>query len=381
MKERGKRVIDLLIKNAKTIDGQLIEVAIHQGSIVDVESKVAYEVADVKEVIDLKGESYVSAGWIDGHVHCFEKMDLYYDFPDKVGVESGVTTVIDAGTTGAENVGQFYDLAKQAKTNVFALLNISKWGIVEQDELADLSKIQRDLIEEALAQYGDFIIGFKARMSKTVIGDNGIIPLEMAKEIQAKHFKDLPLMVHIGSVPPELEETLSLLTPGDIVTHCFNGKGNGIYDASKESIKPFAWEHYRRGLVFDIGHGTDSFNFTVAERAFKEGMKAHTISTDIYSRNRLNGPVFNFATTLAKLHMVGYSWPEIIDKVTAAPAKVFQLAGKGHLAAGYDADLTIFKLVEGEQTLVDSNGNERQANEWLEPVKVIVGGKQYDINL
>ena len=110
-------------------------------------------------------------------------------------------------------------------------------------------------------------------------------------------------------------------------------------------------------------------------------MKAHTISTDIYSRNRLNGPVFNFATTLAKLHVVGYSWPEIIDKVTAAPAKVFQLAGKGHLAAGYDADLTIFKLVEGEQTLVDSNGNERQANEWLEPVKVIVGGKQYDINL
>lgn len=374
-------MIDLLIKNARTIDGTRIEIAIKEDKIHEVGQALTYDATDVAEVIDLKGESYVSAGWIDGHVHCFEKMDLYYDYPDKVGVESGVTTVVDAGTTGAENVGEFYDLAKAAKTNVFALLNISKWGIVEQDELADLSKIQRDLIEKALAKYGDFIIGFKARMSKTVIGDNGIIPLEMAKDIQAKHFKELPLMVHIGSAPPVLEETLSLLTAGDIVTHCFNGKENGILDRSTGKIKAFAWEHYRRGLVFDIGHGTASFDFDVAETAFAEGMKAQMISTDIYSRNRLDGPVFNFATTLAKLHVVGYTWPEIIEKVTIVPAKVFKLEDKGQLVAGYDADLTIFDLVESTQTLVDSEGNERQASEWLQPVKAIVGGKQYDINL
>lgn len=374
-------MIDLLIKNAKTIDGKRIEIAVQSGKIHEVGATLTYDAADVSEELDLGGDSYISAGWIDGHVHCFEKMDLYYDYPDKVGIESGVTTVIDAGTTGAENVGEFYDLAKAAKTNVFALLNISKWGIVEQDELADLSKIQRDLIEEALAKYGDFIIGFKARMSKTVIGDNGIIPLEMAKDIQAKHFKELPLMVHIGSAPPVLEETLSLLTAGDIVTHCFNGKDNGILDRSTGKIKAFAWEHYRRGLVFDIGHGTASFDFDVAETAFAEGMKAHMISTDIYSRNRLDGPVFNFATTLAKLHVVGYSWSEIIEKVTMVPAEIFKLEGKGQLVAGYDADMTIFNLEESMQTLVDSEGNERQASEWLQPVKAIVGGKQYDINL
>ena len=79
----------------------------------------------------------------------FEEMTLYYDYPDEIGVKQGVTTVIDAGTTGAENIHRFYDLAKEAKTNVFALVNISKWGIVEQDELADLSKVKKELVQRS----------------------------------------------------------------------------------------------------------------------------------------------------------------------------------------------------------------------------------------
>ena len=103
-------------------------------------------------MIDLSGNSYLSAGWIDDHVHCYEKMNLYYDYPDQIGVQKGVTTVIDAGTTGAENIRDFYQLTKSVKTNVYALMNISKWGIVEQDELADLTKIQEDLVRSALAE-------------------------------------------------------------------------------------------------------------------------------------------------------------------------------------------------------------------------------------
>jgi dihydroorotase len=97
----------------------------------------------------LDSDVFLSAGWIDDHVHCFEKMNLYYDYPDQIGVEKGVTTVIDAGTTGAENIHEFYTLAQEAKTNVLALVNISKWGIVEQDELADLSKVKEALVKSA----------------------------------------------------------------------------------------------------------------------------------------------------------------------------------------------------------------------------------------
>lgn len=365
---------DLIIKNGRTIDGKPIEIAINAGKIVKVSDTIE---AKSKEVLELAADSYLSAGWIDDHVHCFEKMTLYYDFPDEIGVKKGITTVIDAGTTGAENIHEFYDLAKQAKTNVYALVNISKWGIVEQDELADLSKVKEELVHKALAELPDFVVGIKARMSKTVIGENGITPLEMAKKIQ-KENNDLPLMVHIGSAPPELDEILAHMSKGDVLTHCFNGKPNGILNKETDQIKDFAWAAYDKGIVFDIGHGTDSFNFHVAEAALKEGMKATSISTDIYIRNRENGPVYDLATTMEKLRVVGYEWPEIIEKVTEAPAKNFHFDTKGHLKEGYDADITVFTIEAGHKTLTDSNGFTREAKELIKPVKTIIGGTVYD---
>lgn len=367
-------MFDLLIKNGKLITGEKVEVAVKDGAILAVETEIE---SSAKEVLDLEGKHYLSAGWVDDHVHCYEKMTLYYDYPDEIGVTKGVTTVIDAGTTGAENIGEFYELTKAVKTNVYALVNISKWGIVEQDELADLTKIQADLVRERLAEFPQFIVGIKARMSKTVVGENGITPLELAKDIQREN-QNLPLMIHIGSAPPELHEVLDLLDEGDVLTHCFNGKPNGILDRKTDQIKDFARAAYEKGIVFDIGHGTDSFNFHVAEVALKEGIKATSISTDIYHRNRENGPVYDLATTMEKLHVVGYSWEEILDKVTAVPARYFHLEKKGHLKAGYDADLTIFDVEDGEKTLTDSNGFTRVAKEVIKPVKTIIGGTIYD---
>lgn len=367
-------MFDLLIKNGKLITGETVEVAIKDGVILNVDTNIE---SSAEKVIDLAGEHYISAGWIDDHVHCYEKMTLYYDYPDEIGVTKGVTTVIDAGTTGAENIGDFYEIAKNVKTNVYALVNISKWGIVEQDELADLTKIQADLVHDCLAKLPQFIVGIKARMSKTVIGENGITPLELAKDIQRKN-QNLPLMIHIGSAPPELQEILEVLDDGDVLTHCFNGKPNGILDKETGQIKDFAKAGYEKGIVFDIGHGTDSFNFHVAETALKAGIKATSISTDIYHRNRENGPVYDLATTMEKLRVVGYSWEEILDKVTAVPAKYFHLAKKGELKTGYDADITIFDLADGEKTLTDSNGFTRTAKELIRPVKTIIGGAVYD---
>lgn len=365
---------DLIIKNAKTIKNEPIEVAITNGKIV----KVAEKIEDLgKKVIDLNNEAYISAGWIDDHVHCFEKMTLYYDFPDEIGVKKGVTTVIDAGTTGAENIHEFYDLAQKAKTNVYALVNISKWGIVEQDELADLSKVKEELVHKALVDLPDFVVGIKARMSRSVIGDNGITPLEIAKKIQRDN-NNIPLMVHIGSAPPELDEILDHMSEGDVLTHCFNGKTNGILDQETKKIKEFAWAAYDKGVAFDIGHGTESFDFEVAEVAFKEGMKAESISTDIYIRNRENGPVHDLATTMEKMRVVGYNWNEIIEKVTNIPAKNFHFDKKGQLVAGFDGDITIFTIHQGSKTLTDSNGCTREANELITPVKTIIGGIVYD---
>lgn len=367
-------MLDLVIKNAKTIDQEEIEIGIKNGNIETIANKIEEK---AKQELLLSDGQFISAGWIDDHVHCFEKMNLYYDFPDQVGVEKGVTTVIDAGTTGAENIQDFYQLTKNVKTNVLAMVNISKTGIVEQDELADLTKVQEELVTKAIQDLPEFIVGIKARMSKTVIGDNDITPLELAKKIQEKN-QQIPLMVHIGSAPPELNETLSLMEKGDVLTHCFNGKSNGILDADTNEIKDFARQAYDKGVVFDIGHGTDSFNFNVAETALNAGIKAKSISTDIYIRNRKNGPVYDLATTLEKLHVVGYSWQEIIEKITTAPADNFNLSTKGKLEVGYDADITVFELVSEEKELTDSNGFTRNTNEQIKPVKTIIGGQVYD---
>ncbi len=370
-------MLDLLIKNAHLLNGEVIDIGIKNGKIIKIQNDIT---TLAKKYLFLKRGQYISAGWIDDHVHCFEKMSLYYDYPDKIGVEKGVTTVIDAGTTGAENIDDFYELSEKARTNVFALLNISKQGIIEQNELADLTKIQEDLIEQVIKKYPEFIVGIKARMSKTVIGDNKLTPLLLAKKIQ-KQNHDIPLMVHIGSSPPRLDHILAEMESGDILTHCFNGKENGILDIGSQKIKATAWDAYKRGVIFDIGHGTDSFNFRVAEIAYKEGIKANSISTDIYIRNRKNGPVYDLATTMEKLQLIGYSWEEIIEKVTVVPAKTFNLKYKGIIKEGYDADFTIFSFIDIEKKLVDSNNESRITNQQIQPIQTIIGGTVYDNKL
>lgn len=61
---------DLLIKNGQTVDGMPVEIAIKEKKIVAVAATIS---GSAKETIHLEPGTYVSAGWIDDHVHCFEK--------------------------------------------------------------------------------------------------------------------------------------------------------------------------------------------------------------------------------------------------------------------------------------------------------------------
>lgn len=366
----------LYIKNGKDIHEQPLELLLEAGKIVAVAPRLENVVAD--SVIDLQGKSYVSAGWIDDHVHCYEKLSLYYDDPDLVGYRNGVTTVIDAGSTGADNIGDFYQLAQSKKTNVYAMINISKTGILAQDELGDMSRLQFDLMQQAASDYPDFIIGMKARISKSVVVDNGIKPLVVAKEFQQKLHPKLPLMVHVGTNPPELSEIMDLMEAGDILTHCFNGKTNGILNADG-SIKKFVRSGLAKGIIFDVGHGTESFNFKTAKVAAQNKLYPQSLSTDIYHGNRENGPVYNMATCIEKMMVLGFKLPDILPMITSVPAQNYHLATKGSLVSGMDADVTIFNIENGTKTLSDSDGNTRKTNTIIEPMYSIIGGKAYAI--
>ena len=364
-------MFDLLLRHARLTDDTLTDIAIHDGKI----AALGEISTPAHNTIDLNGDVYVSAGWIDSHVHCYPNSPIYYDEPDSVGIATGVTTVIDAGSTGADDVDDFYDITRRAATDVYALLNISRVGLIAQNELANMTNVDADAVAQAVARYPDFIVGLKARMSSSVVGDNGITPLEHAKAMQ-KQNGDLPLMVHIGNNPPNLDEIAELLSTGDIITHCYNGKPNRILTPSGE-LRASITSALKRGVRLDVGHGTASFSFEVAKRAIAMGILPHTISSDIYCRNRINGPVGSLASVMSKFLAIGLSLPQVVECVTANAADGLRLAHKGRLKPGLDADLTLFTVKRQPTLLTDAENDSLQAEHILVPLAAIRAGKGY----
>ena len=364
-------MFDLLLRRARLVDDTLTDIAIQDGKI----AALGEISAPARKTVVLDGKYYVSAGWIDSHVHCYPNSPIYHDEPDSVGIATGVTTVIDAGSTGADDVDDFYQLTRKAATDVYALLNISRVGLIAQNELANMANIDAEAVKQAVARHPDFIVGLKARMSSSVVGENGITPLERGKAIQ-KENGDLPLMVHIGNNPPNLDEIAELLSSGDIITHCYNGKPNRILTPEGE-LRSSIVRALKRGVRLDVGHGTASFSFEVARRAIAMGILPHTISSDIYCRNRIDGPVRSLALVMSKFLAIGMSLPQVIDCVTTHAADGLRLTHKGRLVVGYDADLTLFTLAQTPTVLLDAEKESLQADKILLPLAAIRAGKGY----
>lgn len=362
---------DMIIRAGRLGNGQLVDVAIKHGKIAALGALP--ESTEAKQTLTLGGQVHVSAGWIDGHTHCYPASPLYHDEPDKVGVASGVTTVIDAGSTGADDVDDFQRIAATCKTRVHALLNISRIGLLHQNELADPADIDPALAQAAIRRHPGFIVGIKARMSGSVVGESGLQPLRMAKQIQQAN-GNLPLMVHVGNTPPDLDEIVALLGEGDLLTHCFNGKPNRILTPAGE-LRQAVREAMRRGLLLDIGHGGASFSFEVAEAAIRQGILPHTISSDIYCKNRIKGPVYSLAHVMSKFFAIGMTLEQVLACVTHQAADALRLPGKGRLEVGADADITLFEVSCGPTLFTDTEAGTRNGDRQLLPLAALVGGE------
>ncbi|EKK4014961.1 amidohydrolase/deacetylase family metallohydrolase [Cronobacter sakazakii] len=361
-------MFDLILRQARLVDDTLADIAIKDGKIAALGSVTG----EARATRDLNGEHYVSPGWIDLHVHCYPKSPIYHDEPDAVGVSTGVTTVVDAGSTGANDIDDFYALTRGVATEVLALLNVSKVGLIAQNELADMANIDAAAAREAIARHPDFIVGLKARMSSSVVGENGIAPLERAKAIQQENGQ-LPLMVHIGNGPPPLDKIAARLSQGDIITHCFNGKPNRILTPQGQ-LRASISDALGRGVRLDVGHGSASFSFEVARQAIALGILPHTISSDIYCRNRINGPVRSLAHVMSKFLAIGLSLPQVIDCVTLHAAQALRLAHKGRLTPGADADLTIFDLRRQPALFTDADEETLHGDYLLVPLAAVRAG-------
>jgi dihydroorotase len=358
-----------VLRNVKMVDGSSVDIIVDHRKIAAV---VQAGMGVGKKIVDYQHKVFVSSGWIDMHVHAFPEFDPYGDDVDEIGYKTGVTTIIDAGSTGADRIPDLVHSSKNSRTNVFAFLNISRIGLKQIDELSDLSWLDEVELKRAFAEHKDFIVGLKARISKSVVGPNGVEPLKLARKFSED--TDLPLMVHIGSGPPDINDVLDLLEKKDIITHYLNGKANNLFDETGKPLPKFL-ETIERGVHLDVGHGNASFSFQTAEQAKKHGIHFDTISTDIYRKNRLNGPVYSMAHVLTKFLSLGYSLKEVIDAVTVHAAKWLQKPALGRILAGDIANLTLFSVEDEVTSLVDSEGEERTADQRIAVKGVVINGE------
>lgn len=337
-----------LLSPANGLHGEQGDVLVKDGVIVEIGGTIEPQ----GEVIDASG-CYVTPGFIDIHTHCYPKAFLGLD-PDELGIKRGSTTILDAGSSGADNYEDFRtNYIEPAKTKVFTLLNISKEGLIRGHELNDPAKVDVEACMACVNAHRDNIVGLKARASASVVGDQGLTPIATAAA--TAHELGIPLMVHVGNYPPALGEVIDLLDRGDMITHAFHGKPGGILTEDGLVIDE-ALHGRTRGVRFDVGHGVESFAFSTFKRALAAGFDCDSISTDLHVEN-YEGPVFDLATTMSKLIACGEPFESAISKVTSVPALTFGLDGLGQLAPSMTADINIVSFDCTDEQAQDARGD------------------------
>jgi dihydroorotase len=302
---------------------------------------------DARAVIDVTGR-LITPGLIDLHTHVGPG---YWGIaPDPIAWYTGVTTWVDAGSAGAYTLDGLRRAAAGAEVRVPALLNISAVGLAGRTgESRDLTNCDVPLAIDTIQAHRELIHGVKVRIDADTVGEHGVEPLRRA--ISAAAACDVPVMVHIGTTPPALDEVLGLLRPGDIVTHCSSGIARPLGPAVRAAAD--------RGVLLDLGHGSGGFAFDVLERQLDAGLRPYTVSTDLHARS-VAGPVFDLPTTMAKLLAVGLPLADVLAAATTHPARALGLPG-GELTPGAPADLAVFAVLEEEFEVVDAHREVRRS--------------------
>jgi dihydroorotase len=368
---------DLFIKNGLVIDpiskvhGEY-DIAVDSGRVFSIHPSNEFGIENsAKNIIDASG-CLVTPGLIDIHTHVFSNDTEIGIDADLVGVQQGVTTLVDAGSAGATTFPKFIANAVEKNiTQVLAWINIASVGLCSgRAELSDLTKIDTQGVIEMISQY-PIIRGIKVRMSSSVLGTSGLRPLEIAKDLSRR--TGLPLMVHVGNGPPALADILDILDAGDVVTHAFHGKKGGILQGDEIILQ--ARQALKRGVLFDVGHGTSSFSVQTMKKAKRIGIKPHSISTDIYLEN-VSGPVYSLATTVSKLLALDFSLEDVISAVTMAPAAILRMDHEiGSLQVGRMADISVLAIKDGVFEFVDSEKQTFTGKQLLQAKFAIKAGK------
>lgn len=361
---------DLVIKSGRVIDPSrkldaIRDVAVWQGKIAAIAANVPVGSA---EVIDAHGKLVVP-GLIDIHTHAARVKE-----GAELCLADGVTGLIDAGSQGADRIGETIAVAKAAPQLCRVLINIGRGGILPEGDTMDLSRADVAAAKEAIGRNRDMIAGVKARLSRDVAGPNDYEVLRRAQEVASAF--NIPVMIHMGQTMTPLPKLLALLKPADIVTHMFAPPPNSIIDDAGH-ILPEVMAARRRGVRFDLGNGrTGHLRWDIADQVLKAGFLPDTFSTDWTPEGRTN-QIIDFPNVMSKFLMLGMSLDQVIACATVNASKAFPVFhDRGTLKVGVPADIAVLELREGNFEFVDNYTNKRTGRQRLLPSATVLAGKR-----
>ncbi len=382
--------IDILLKGGHVIDPKnkidsQMDVAIVNGKISAVAPNIA--AGNAKKVVDVSG-LYVTPGIIDMHVHVFQgtETDVYIANgltslpPDGFTFRAGVTTVVDAGSSGWRNFPLFKKQTIDiAQTRVLAFLNIVGNGMVSRFEEQNVTEMNPVMTAHMIKRlYPEIIVGIKAAH---YWGDF----TQADRAVEAGKLAGVPVMVDFGEHDPPLSiEDLfrKHLRPGDIFTHTFAygpAARQTVVD-EKLKVKPFVFEAQKRGIIFDVGHGGGAFSWRQAIPAVQQGFKPNVISTDLHAES-MNGGMKDMSNVMSKFLNIGLSLQEVILRSTWNPANVIKRTELGNLSVGTEADIAVFNLRKGDFGFTDVRRTKIKGTQKLEAELTIRAGKiVWDLN-
>jgi dihydroorotase len=360
---------DLVLKGGHVIDPKngidaVRDVAIKDHKIAEVAEHI--QAGAGAKVVDVSG-LYVTPGLVDIHVHVYagtgERHAYAGDhsvFPDGFTLRSGVTTAVDAGSSGWRNFPDFKDrVIDRSITRILAFINIVGSGMRAGKYEQNLADMDAQAAAEQALKYPQVIVGIK-----TAHYDGPEwIPVERA--VQAGTIANIPIMVDFGTFRPErpYEELVSSkLRPGDISTHMYLDDVP-MLDA-KGKVRPYLFAAKKRGVIFDVGHGGGSFIFRQAAPAIRQGFVPNSISTDLHN-DSMNAGMKDMLNVMSKFLNLGVSLDEVIRMSTANPAHEIKHDELGNLSVGSDADVAVLHLEKGHFGFVDTYGARMVGNEKL----------------
>jgi len=383
---------DIVIKGGHVIDARnnidaVMDVAIAHGKIIQLGNNIDAKLAT--QLVDAKG-MYVTPGLIDLHAHVFfgTEPDHYLSngmaavVPDGFTFRVGVTTVADAGGAGWKSFPTFKkNIIDNSQTRVLVFLNIVGEGMRGGAYEQNVDDMDAKLSAFVAKQYKDYVVGFK------VAHFSGAEWTPVDRAVEAGKLANIPIMVDFGgSTPPLSIEELYMkhLRPGDIYTHTYALlEGNvreTVVDTLTNKVKPFIWDAIKKGIVFDVGYGGASFNFTQAIPAIKQGFFPKTISTDLHTGS-MNTSMKSQIDVMSKFLLMGMPLNEVVKASTWTPAQVIKHEELGNLSVGAIADVAVLKLLEGNFGFYDKTGYKVTGKQKFECEMTIKDGKiVYDLN-